>query len=222
MSESQPKDESEYVTLSPVMRYYNDINLATMSEDLIVTSLDNLIDNVPAEKTTMFQAIRESAYMPFDWEIEYDRIIAKEKLALLPLYVVGPELENSNCDLDDLKEWYRDSLRGIRMVTRDIHTNDCLSKHTAPTHEMCDFSTTCPLRSMKYFLLQAAKTPDFSKDIYKTAPKREFTIVKDKLALAMSQSIINFDMHEILMDRYSTQYNAYMSKRSLSKSDRTA
>jgi hypothetical protein len=219
MSESQPKDESEYVPLSPVMRYYNDIN-ATMSEVSIVMAMDNLVDSLPIETATMFQTLRESAYMPFDWEIEHDQVIAKEKLAMLPLYAIGPELENSDCDLDDLKEWYRDSLRGIRMVTQDIHTKDCLSAYTDPTHEMCDFSTTCPQRSMQYFLLHSAKTPDFSKDIYKTAPKREFTIVKDKLALAMSQSIISFDMHEILVGRYAAQYNTYMSKRSLSKSDR--
>lgn len=220
MSESESRSESEYVPMSPVIRYYNDINLAAMSETSVVMALDNLVSSFPVEPATVFQKLRDSEYMPFDWEIEHDRVVAKEKLAILPLCVLGPQLEDSDCDLDELKEWYRDSLRGIRMVTQDIHTRDCLSAYAESTHEMCDYSTTCPQRFMEHFLLHPAKIPDFSKDIYKTAPKREFTIVKNKLTLAMRQDILTFIEHEMLMEKYTAQYDSYMYKRSLSEPDR--
>jgi hypothetical protein len=218
---SEYEESSEYKPMSPMMRYYNDINVVRESETSAMLAIDNLVQNFPIDNKMLFTKMMDSDLRPREWEMENDIVIAKEKLALLPLYVIGPELEDSSCDLDDLKLWYRDSLRGTRMIAQDIHTDECLN-HTQPAHRMCDYSTTCPRRFSQQFLLFPAITPDFNKDIYKTAPKREFTIVMHKLDLAMSQGLIGFDACEDLRGEYKARYETYMSTRSLSEPDKIA
>jgi hypothetical protein len=217
MSESESKNEFEYVEPTPVMRYYYDVTTYASIKSVIM-SIDELVNNFPLNKTEVVQKMVESEAMPFDWELDNDPVIAKEKLSLLPLSVIAPELEKSSCDLDDMKMWYADCIRGIRLVTKDIHTEECLRHHQLG-HEMCDFSTTCPQRFIEKFLVRSAVETDFSKDIYKTAPKREFTIVKNKLALAIRFSVLTFDESYDLMDAYSERYRDFMSDSPANETD---
>lgn len=209
MSESGSKNEFEYIEPSPIMRYYNDISIYVSTKSVIM-SIDELVVKFPVNQRDVVQKMIESDTMPFDWELDNNQVIAKEKLSLLPLSIIAPELEKSSCDLDDMKAWYAECIKGIRMVTKDIHTKECL-RHRQPGHEMCDFSTTCPQRYIEQFLVGPAVDTDFTKDIYKSAPKREFTIVRNKLALAMRFSVLTFDESSDLMEVYTDRYVEFIS-----------
>lgn len=220
MSQFEHDNSSEYIQMSPVARYYNDVNVVRENLTSAILAVMDLVRSSATDGDAALTAMLASEMMPMEWEMENDIVIAKEKLAILPLHTIARDLEDSRYDLDDLKEWYRESLRGIRMITNDIHTNACL-QYTQPAHKMCDYSTVCPRRYSQQFLLLPAMAPDFSKDIYKTAPKREFTIVKHKLNLAMSQELIKFDECEDIKEAYELKYNTYMSTRTIESSDYT-
>lgn len=183
-----------------------------------ILAIVDFTKKLPIDHQSAFSSMMASDKMPMEWEMENDIIIAKEKLALLPLCAIAPELEQSSCDLDDLKAWYKEALRGARMVTQDIHTDECL-QHVNPAHDMCDYSATCPRRFSYQFVMHSAIYPDFTKDIYKTAPKREFIIVRHKLDLAISQGLIGFDQCEDIREKYGEMYEGYMNSRSLSAPD---
>jgi hypothetical protein len=116
MNESESKNESEYIPPTPILRYYNDVNVY-VSVASVIMSIDELVGNFPVDKGWVVQKMVKSDIMPSDWDMDYDPIIAKEKLSLLPLSVIAPELEKSSCDLDDMKMWYAECIKGIRMVT---------------------------------------------------------------------------------------------------------
>lgn len=221
MSQFEHESPSDYTEMSPTRRYYNDINYVRENLTSAILAIDSLVQHTPFDSDVLFKKMLASEMMPMDWEMENDIVIAKEKLSLLPIHVHAKELENSDFDLSSLKNWYQDLLSGISMITNDIHTNDCLqSMQTA--HDMCDYSTTCPRRYVQRYLLAPALHPDFTDDIYKTAPKRQFTIVKDKLDLAISNKIITAEACEGVRETYETQYNNYMSKRSINSPDAIA
>jgi hypothetical protein len=217
MSEFESKDESEHISLTPILRYYNDVKVYVDTRS-VVMSIDELTHVFPLNQREVAKKMIESEAMPFDWELDNDPVISKEKLSLLPLAVIAPELEKSGCDLDHLKMWYAECIKGIRMVTQDIHTKECLRHHQLG-HEMCDYSTTCPQRYIEKFLVRSAVDIDFSKDIYKSAPKREFTIVKNKLSLAMLCDVLTFDESYDLLEEYTARYNDFMSNASANEPD---
>lgn len=220
MSEFESKKESEeYVEMSPITHYYNDVYFVRESQISAIMALDNLVQGFPVDHQEVFVKMMKSDFMPDEWEMENNIVTAKEKLAMLPLVVLAPVLEDSNCDLDDLKLWYYEAMRGVRLIAQGIHTDECL-KCEQSVHGMCDYSMVCPRQFSQRFLIEPAITPDFGKDIYKTAPKREYAIVKNKVSLAIQQNLIESDAGQEIRKGYQVMYNAYMNKRAIGRPDR--
>ncbi|MDB5186532.1 MAG: hypothetical protein JWM07_4 [Candidatus Saccharibacteria bacterium] len=218
MSESEPQGNPEYVEMTPITRYYSDVANLINSESYVTMSLHSLLESFPVDREKVLDEMRSSLFMPFDWEIAHDPVIAKEKLAMLPLSVIQSELEKANCDVDEIKSWYDNAVGGIRAVTLEVHSNHCLDRK-APNHLMCDFSTDCPLLFTERFLLREAEDPDFSKPMYRTAPDRQFTLTKNNIGIAIKQQFISSEIGDSILELYAFKFNQFMVCRTSNPSD---
>lgn len=218
MSESEPQGSPEYVEMTPITRYYSDVANLINSESYITMSLHSLLESFPVDREKVLDKMRASVFMPFDWEITHDPVIAKEKLAMLPLSIIHSELDRINCDVDKVRSWYDNAVGGIRAVTLEVHSNSCLD-HKAPNHLMCDFSTDCPLLFAERFLLREAEDPDFSKPMYQEAPDRQFTLIKNNIGIAIKQQFISPEMGDSILELYAFKFNQFMMCRTPSSTD---
>jgi hypothetical protein len=205
MSEQPPEREHNSPQISPIRKYYFDVERTVDCKTDAVMAMSRLIDSLPSELDITIDSITSHEGMPFDWEYDHDLRIAKEKLAILPLLVVGPQLDESSISSSDLKEWYDDAIRGIKFSVKEDHTTKCL-EHEADWNCMCESSTYCPVITAKKYLLQDAEMPDFSSKMYENNLSRGFEIATAKLAIGVEYELLEGEARINLLEEYKKMY----------------
>ncbi|HET8884405.1 MAG TPA: hypothetical protein VFM68_02960 [Candidatus Saccharimonadales bacterium] len=205
MNESNPGNNYEQPPISAVTRYYADINYADGSYATIVMAVDSLLESLPFKSDLRVDSLG-SEFLPLEWKVELEPRIATERLSLLPLAHIGPQLDKSDCPTAEIKKWYDHALTGVRRRTGDNHDNSCLESGNAQ-HLMCKSSTICPQRFMERYVSDDLMHPDFSDDRYQTDPSRMYTITSDKLELAIKHGIILKEFGETLKKSYANEWH---------------
>lgn len=205
MNETDPGAEHEPELMSAVKRYYTDVYYAENDYATIVMALHSLLENLPFTTDMQINTFANSEYMTTEHELENDPRIATEKLALLPLFYFGPQLEQSSCTTDEIKDWYNDAVNGVRLLTQDDHDTICLENRST-THHMCAKSTVCPQRFMEAFLSIDLMEPDFDWYMYDIDPERTYTIAANKLQVGVKQGILLPTEADAIEAKYVMQY----------------
>jgi hypothetical protein len=208
MSEQPPEREYNPSMISPIRRYYFDVQHTVDTKTDAIMAMSRLTDSLPAEADISVDAIIGQQGMPFDWEYDHDLRIAKEKLAVLPLLVVGPKMDESYISPSEVKDWYYDAIRGVKSLVKDEHTANCL-EHEMDWHFMCESSTDCPIIIAKRYLLKDTEMPDFSSKMYERNFSRGFEIATAKLAIGVEYGLLDGDAKTNLLEAYKKMYIRY-------------
>ncbi|MET0980369.1 MAG: hypothetical protein ABWX90_03875 [Candidatus Saccharimonadales bacterium] len=208
MSEQPPDREHEPSQMSPVRKYYFDVEQTVDGETDAVMAMARLIDSLPLEIDITVDSIASHPGMPSDWEYDHDLRIAKEKLAILPLLVIGPQLDESSVSPSDIKGWYDDVIGGIEYVAKDDHSLKCLACET-DWGGMCDSSAECPVIITKKYLLQGAEMPDFFSKMYGANPSRGFEITIAKIAISVEYGLLKATSSIDLLEEYREKYERH-------------
>lgn len=208
MSEQPPEREHNPSLISPIRRYYFDVERTVDDKTNAIMAMLRLTDSLPPEIDLNIESIISSEGMPFEWEYDHDLRIAKEKLAILPLIVIGPQLDSSYCSPNKIRNWYGDAIRGMKMLTKDYHDNSCLESEV-DWHRMCASSTDCPILILKRYLIQDTIAPDFTMKMYEDDHKRGFQVATTKLITGFEQGLLGEDTRDNLLEEYKKQYIRY-------------
>lgn len=208
MSEQPHEREYQPPVISPIRRYYFDVDRTVDDVQKTVMAMSRLIDSLPSEIDANLDDIMRNNRVPLDWEYDYDPRIAKEKLAIVPLLVVGPQLDNSSIPVDELRQWYDDLLRGMQALTKDAHDERCL-KFESGWHFLCDSSTECPIRIAKQYLIHDTVMPNFTNKMYQDDHKRAFQVATTKLSVCTQQGLLQPETRVSILEEYKKKYIRY-------------
>lgn len=184
--ENMPNEsENEPKKISPIIEYYMKAYYSSPSYSDIVMSVSTLLDKIPTDNRPTIEEIAANGYFPFDWEVDNDPRIAKEKLAILPFACLSDCIDNSNMDVDDVKRWYAEAYWGYQLLNTGAdgeaeHSSVCANGQSANT-TLCTQSARCPHRFMEQYVKQCSMNPDFSQAMYTNDPKRAYDIIEAKL-----------------------------------------
>lgn len=201
---NQPEDEPKRI--SPIIEYYMKAYYNSQSYSDIVMSVSSLLDETPGENRPAIEEIAANGYFPFDWEVDNDPRIAKEKLAILPFACLSECIDNSSMDVDDVKRWYAEAYWGYQLLNTGIdgqseHSASCSNGQSSST-AMCEKSARCPHRFMEQYVRKCSMSPDFSQAMYVDNPKRAYDITEAKLHASGLVGILEENYMKSLWSEY--------------------
>lgn len=205
MTEFDPGIERERPRMSAISRYYTDMRDVNNSYATILVSLDTMLQSLPFKTRVNLESLQTSVFLPQEWQVENEPRIANEKLALLPLAHLGPQLDTSDCSTDEMRDWYDDAIKGVRALTRDDHDTSCLESGNL-MHMMCQKSTVCPERFMERYFSDEVMNPDFDSPIYESNPRRGYAIAYGKCNLAAKYNVVTKEHVAGAMGSYTRKY----------------
>jgi hypothetical protein len=220
MSEQPHERDEQPPVISPIRRYYFDLDRTVDDVTKTVDAMSRLVDSLPMDIDTNIDDIMRDHRVPFDWEYDYDLRIAKEKLAYLPLIVIGPQLDNSNYPVVELGKWYSDALRGINDLTKETHDDRCLESESQ-WHFLCEHSTDCPLLIAKGYLLHDTVMPNFANKMYQDDHRRAFQVATTKLGVCTQQGLIEPEERGVILEEYKKKYIGYSVPMQLNSFEQT-
>jgi hypothetical protein len=209
MSESEPANEFESRDISAVYRYYDYINDAKGNASTAIMAITELLEHLPAAVDLSLEQVFNAEL--YEQLYQIDPRAMNEKLALLPLLYIGPRLEQSNCLVSELLEWYNDVVKMILVRTKDKHGPICLTYDEANSqHFMCENSVVCPHRFLSRYLSGDAWMPDFAEQQYQTNPARAHAITVDKLTIGQKYGCILPIDHDTMRSVYENAYQSHI------------
>ncbi len=219
---NQPENEPRKIT--PVIDYFIKVYHNRQSFSDVVMATSALLDKTEVDDKPTIEEVAASGFMPFEWEVDNDPRIAKEKLALLPVACLSGYIDNSTMKIDEVKQWYSEAFGGVMLLNSDAdgnkeHSNACLSVQNS-NHKMCDKSTICPYRYLEGFVDKSLSSPDFSQPMYSDDPKIGYETTVAKLHAGVTIGIIGENQKTMLSGVYMRKYLAYMNSRSEQRSRR--
>lgn len=213
MSEKEPAAEHEYKEMSGIIKYYHDINTTVRSENDAFMAIVRLVESSPLALPPSPSLLMNTEYMPSEWCIDNDIREAKELLSVLPICYMAPELEKSDVKAEDVLAWYKDALRGARMIIGGDHGIACLKVEHGVHYDNCEKSFVCPHRVIETQLTKGMMLPDFNDEIYSGNPNRAYEINTNKIMLGVEQGILLPGNAETLKVRYELQYEEWTRSR---------
>lgn len=210
MSESDPSNESERDEPSAVYRYYDYISSAEGNSSTVFIAISELLEHLPQKVDVSVEQVFDT--QAYDALCQIDPRAADEKLALVPLRYIGPQLERSTCSSDEIDNWYDDVVKRIVHQTKRDHDFGCLSdRDIHPYNFMCGDSTDCPQRFLEDFLSKDAWMPDFGSRQYCLYPDRVRAITEAKLAIGEKYGIFTEAFAQATLQMYEKEYDQYIT-----------
>lgn len=212
---NHPDDQPKRI--SAVIDYCSQINKEQVSFTDVVMAVGNLLDNIDLEIKPTIEDIDRKGYLPFEWELDHDPRIAREKLALLPLACLGEYIDSSAMDIDDAKRWYGEAMGVYMLMNVDdngekIHSANCSVDQSSHT-TMCDKSTQCPHRYIERLVARSAREPDFTQSVYQENPKRAYDLTGARLIAARCAGVIDEKYMQKLSGEYGRKYLGFVRQR---------
>lgn len=205
MNESDAYHEHEHQERNALERYYHSVYDPNLSEGSLVIALDCLIESLPYDSALSLASFRDGILYPTDYDLEVEPRIAKEKLAILPLAYIGPELERRGASPEVIRQWHMDAVKGVRLVSRDEHTDEC-HRDSCQEHMMCQKSAICPRRFLERYLTDAVVLADFASLEYMEDRERMYKVAIAKLNVAVEQEIIEVAYAKSIAATFSEEY----------------
>lgn len=194
--------------MSSVRRYYNDIYYITDSTGAIM-ALNKLYDALEFEPLYGFdEVVQQLRVMPDGGDYaDDDARIAKEKMGLLPLYIMGPSIERSDLTIPAIDAWYSDVVNHIRMLTNETHDEVCLEFEGGTLeHQRCAISDVCPWRYMETYFGDPAIVPEVNDPFFDGNMKRRHELAMARLAVGQHTKILTEDYALTKAVEYRSRY----------------
>lgn len=209
MADSESYYEQSPQPPTPVAEYYTDLYYSRGDSKAIVIALTKLFDTLPATIDLTIDDVFDAAFV--EYELGVEPRIAGEAFALLPFAKIGPRLDDSNCPLEVLKQWYIDATYGTLQMTRQTHADACYESDGGTVRHMaCGDSSICPRRFLERFLTDDAYIPDFSDTRYQRNPARTMQLAKHKLKAALECKIILPEFYDVTVKAYEKKCERYV------------
>lgn len=157
--------------LDPVVRYYNDLHYAGHQTAGLITAIDRLYvetTGVSPTQTTLNELL-----------VDTDSREVLEALLLLPFISLGGVLESTK-PVDNIYETYKDASLWVYDLAKSYHNNACLDDPISSQDMTCSNSTTCPLRAMRYFLMDPVMSCDFTTVDFMVDPITAYMVAHTK------------------------------------------
>lgn len=177
----------------PLTRFGSDLHYAETFFDLycaFTTYLEKQFDI--SEDAAMQIYVGAASQLPDAALYEADRAIAEEQMRLGLVRVALPLAENLYGHHDEFSSWVRDLARNAMNAQDDSHNvDDCVVSRHRVSEFGCDKGDNCPVKVVKYLLIDDGMNPDFQSLDYQgemTGEKIQRTIAK--LSAAQSLGLI--------------------------------
>jgi hypothetical protein len=201
--------ESEPQRISEVSRYYNDVLYAENQSINLYLTLERLLNVLPFTADLSAANLYDNEFM--EHQLSTEPRIAKERMALLPFFHIGPLLEASNVPVDSVKQWYDDAVTGVSWLIDEEHDVDCLEYADGTLqHVACSTSAICPKRFLERYLSDGVYLPDFQSDMYADRAERAITIARDKLDIGIKHDVLQSDSSERAWANYCIDYDNHI------------
>ena len=198
MSESDPINPERPKTTS-VRRYYTNLAAAKLDYKGALLSLDRLLEELPYKSSYRIDDLNVLGAIPTDEMYELEPRIAAEELALTPLLYFGPELERSQCSLQEIADWYTDVVDGISRIAKNGHDVSCYEYDNGSlAHCMCPNSLYCPNRVMESYLGDDVRDPYFNDVVYFSNPARRHDIALIKAQIGQDSDILTKEYDDFM------------------------
>ena len=175
-----------------------------------VLALDRLLDELPYESSYTIDRLSKIGALPSADMYELQPRLASEELALTPLLYLGQELEQSQCSLKQVADWYSGVVSGINRIAKTGHSKECYDyDNGSAAHTMCQNSYFCPNRIMDAYLSEDIRDLRFDEQMYESDPARKHDIALLKAQIGQHHGIL------ILKDSndWMISYNAAFQKK---------
>lgn len=183
--------------MSPLRRYYSDLRCIETHVSALM-SLAELFEHTPVVPVLSLNEVASSDLMPDDDDFWMDERLSRERMALLPLYVVAPSLEQSELPSSDVKDWYEEVANRIKWLTKDQHSEDCLKCYTEtidsdrdPFDAKCDKSDVCPWRYMEAYFGKPVLNKEVIEPYYGKAMSRHYELTMARLAIGQGVGLLS-------------------------------
>lgn len=211
MADNESNYEPSLQPRSAATEYYKDLYYSRGESNAIVIALTKLLDKLPAPLNLKIEDVYDVAFT--EYELSVEPRIAGEKLALLPFTHIGPLLDESDCPLEVVKQWYADATQGTLQLTNQTHSEICFeSGRDTMKHMACEHSSICPRIFLERFLTDDAFFPDFDDERYQRNLARTMQLVRCKTEVAKDCRVALPLFCDAKLKAYDEHYNEYVAE----------
>lgn len=189
MSEREPNQE-EYIDRRPLQRFEADMHYAASFYDLynaFTTYLRTQFEISDEAAMQLYTAVSEQLPGVELFDSEPETAQAQMRLGLIR--VALPLAEDSFGLHDDFGGWLRDTSRVAMNTAHSAHdVDECVTAQKGLTGFGCVYSGNCPVKVVKYALIEDSMRPDFQSLDYQEHWANE-TIQRTIAKLSAAQSL---------------------------------